>query len=245
MLIVCPGPLLVPSAGKGQGSTRAFEAVRAYNTYNAYTQLYNFKLYNECTCSLCLCLGLRLFGSEQHGTGSDKGVAAGHRCRAGWFVRPERSLVLPESLRPFGPSFYTGRTLQFLEISFHLAIRLVNSILHFGHAAAQIVKVQQGQTTPPLHLDSAWKVLDHEKQACHSSQANGRNARARHAMCCNQELWDLPCWKRAPPLKESSELVRSWQSTKGKSFLLRRRKTSNALHCSVFEAICRESLLHD
>ncbi len=54
---------------------RAFEAVRAYNTYNAYNQRYN--LYNECTRCLCLCLGLRLVGSEQHGTGSDKGVAAG------------------------------------------------------------------------------------------------------------------------------------------------------------------------
>ncbi len=53
------------------GSARAFEVVCAYNTYNLYNRLYN--VYNKCTYCFCSCSGLRLFGSEQHWTGSDRG----------------------------------------------------------------------------------------------------------------------------------------------------------------------------
>ena len=66
--------------------------------------------------------------------------------------------------------------------NFHLVISILPSSFN-GHAAAQIDKVQQGKTTQALQLDSTWKVLDREKQAGYSSQANRRDARARHALC--------------------------------------------------------------
>ncbi len=102
----CKGEIPSAAKGEGRGSTLAFEAVRVYNTYNLYNQLYN--LYNECTRCLCLCLDLLLFGSEQHGTGRDKGVAAGGPPPGG----PVRSIG-KNSRSPRVTSFYTGRTLWF------------------------------------------------------------------------------------------------------------------------------------
>jgi hypothetical protein len=73
-----------------RASSFKFEAVRATKTYDAYNpspsqpgSCTTCTMTRECTVTcchgLCLCLGLRLVGSEQHGTGSEKGVAAGRQ----------------------------------------------------------------------------------------------------------------------------------------------------------------------
>ena len=96
-----------PSAKRRRtGTVRAFEALRVYNEYNVYNWMYNLYINVQ---DLNLCLGLRLVGSD--GTGSDRGSLRAGRRRAGRSVRPERTVVLPETPRPFGPSFTTGRTL--------------------------------------------------------------------------------------------------------------------------------------
>ncbi len=62
-----------------------------------------------CVCVLgCDCSAWNSTGQEV--TGGRCGSAAR---RAGRSVRQERTLVIPKSLRPFGPSFYTGKTFSF------------------------------------------------------------------------------------------------------------------------------------
>ena len=68
-----------------------------------------------CTMSVhvvCVCVSACAW-SARNSTGREvtRGSLRAGRRRAGRFVRPERTLVLPESLRPFGHSFYKGKTL--------------------------------------------------------------------------------------------------------------------------------------
>ena len=96
-----PMPRRVPSRAKRRWakSAQAFEAMRAYNMYNMYN-VYIIVYFSN------LCFGLRLVGSD--------GKCSVGRCgparRAGRSVRPERTVVLPETHRPSGHSFATGRT---------------------------------------------------------------------------------------------------------------------------------------
>ena len=92
--------------GAEQRNVHAFEALRVYNKYNVYNGMY--KMYINVQ-DLNLCLGLRLVGSDGTGSDRDRGSLRAGRGRAGRSVRPERTVVLPETLRPFGPSFTTGR----------------------------------------------------------------------------------------------------------------------------------------